>query len=187
MQHLNQRCLFQVWPGEEDLDSLLQQRGYTVMDPVNIYTCPVRHLTDTPVPRVTVFAIWEPLAIMREIWNAGGVGPARQAIMSRAAAPKTGLLGRNRDKPGGAGFVAMQGKVAMVHAVEIVEEQRRKGLGHWMMRGAAFWAMDNGAETISVICTKANIAANGLYRSLGMQIAGQYHYRLLGQEGARNQ
>ena len=45
------------------------------------------------------------------------------------------------------------------------------------MRAAAFWARDNGAHTVSVMCTDANGPANGLYASLGMEVVGKYHYR----------
>jgi hypothetical protein len=45
------------------------------------------------------------------------------------------------------------------------------------MRAAAFWAQEQGAQTLSVICTKANAGANGLYQTLGMAIVGEYHYR----------
>ncbi len=178
MQAMGQRRLFQIRPGQDTLDTQLAARGYQILDPVNIYACPSRQLTDKPIPRVTVFTLWEPLAIMREIWEAGGIGPERQAVMARAPGPRTGLLSRYNDKPGGAAFIAIHEGIAMVHAVEILPHQRKQGLGQWMMRGAAFWALDNGAETLSVICTKANEGANALYRSLGMEVVGAYHYRL---------
>lgn len=179
MQALGQKRIFCLWPGDEALDTQLEGRGYSVLDPVNIYTCPVEHLTDLPLPRVTVFSIWEPLAIMREIWAEGGIGPERLAVMERAPGPKTGLLLRYSDQPAGTGFVAMHGDVAMVHALEILPAHRRQGLGQWAMRAAALWAQDQGAGTLSVICTKANAGANGLYRALGMELAGEYHYRQL--------
>lgn len=177
MRAMGQKRIFCLRPGDEALDAQLAARGYEVLDPVNIYMCPVDHLTDLPIPRVTVFTTWEPLAIMREIWAQGGVGPARVAVMERATGPKIGLLLRNNDQPAGAGFVAIQDGVAMVHALEILPDHRRQGLGNWAMRAAAFWARDNGAQTLSVICTKANDGANGLYHALGMEIVGEYHYR----------
>jgi len=179
MLAMGQRRIFCLRPGDEALDAQLAERGYDILDPVNIYVCPVTRLTDLPVPRVTVFAIWEPLAIMREIWAQGGIGPERVAVMERAEGPKTGLLLRQNDHPAGAGFVAMQTGIAMVHALEILPDHRRRGLGQWAMRAAAHWALDNGADRLSVMCTKANTGANALYRSLGMEHAGEYHYRHL--------
>ncbi len=177
MQAMGQKRIFCLRPGDEALDADLANRGYDILDPVNIYSCPVDHLTDIPIPRVTVFTIWEPLAIMREIWALGGIRAARLAVMDRAIGPKTGLLLRRADQPAGTGFVALHNGVAMVHALEVLPDHRRHGLGQWAMRAAAFWALDNGAHTLSVICTKANAGANGLYHSLGMQIVGEYHYR----------
>ncbi|MCG7521063.1 GNAT family N-acetyltransferase [Ruegeria sp. Ofav3-42] len=179
MRAMGQRPIICLRPKDEMLDQQLADRGYDILDPVNIYECPVQRLTDTPIPRVTAFTIWSPLAIMKEIWAQGGIGPERLAVMDRAQGPKTGILLRRSDQPAGTGFVAIHDKVAMVHALEILPEHRRQGLGQWAMRAAAFWAQDNGAETLSVICTKANDGANGLYHALGMAITGEYHYRQL--------
>ena len=177
MRDLGQRPLFMIRPGEQALDTLLEARGYAVLDPVWAYACPVETLTDIPIPRVTVLQVWEPLAIMREIWAAGSIGPARIAVMDRAKGPKTGLLARYNDKPGGVAFVAIHDGVAMLHALEILPHQRQQGLGKWMMRGAAHWAAKQGAHTLAVVCTQANDGANALYSGLGMSVVGEYHYR----------
>lgn len=177
MREMGQRLTFQVRPGQDDLDAALAKRGYGVLDPVTIYACPVDRLCDVVIPRVTALTVWEPLAIMREMWLAGGIGPARIDIMFRAEGPKTGILGRLNDKPAGVAYAAIHDGVAMVHAVEVVPHQRRAGMGRWFMRAAAFWARDNGAHTVSVMCTDANGPANGLYASLGMEVVGKYHYR----------
>ncbi|MGY9045491.1 hypothetical protein P775_02505 [Puniceibacterium antarcticum] len=170
--------LFMIHPGEDALDTALAARGYKVIDPVNIWLCPLSQLTETPIPRVTAFAIWEPLAIMREIWARGGIGPERIAVMERAQGLKTGLFGRTDDKSAGTGYCALHTGIAMVHALEILKEHRSKGLGKWMMRCAAFWAQEQGGTHMAVLCTQANTGANGLYASLGMGVVGQYHYRI---------
>lgn len=176
---LGQPPLFLVRDGQAKLDKALEDAGYDIVDPVVVFSCPVEQLTDLAIPRVTVFTIWEPLWIMREIWAQGGICPARLAVMDRAAAPKTGLFARHSDKPAGVGFVAMHDRVAMVHALEILPHQRRLGLGAWVMRAAAHWAHEQGAHELTVMCTKANAAACALYTSLGMTAVGQYHYRAL--------
>ena len=178
MRILGQDPLFMIRDGDQALDAELAQRGYRIVDPVNIYACPVWHLTDVPLPPVCVFTIWEPLAIMREIWAEGGIGPERLAVMQRAQGPRTGLFGRTQDKPAGVGFAAADEEIAMVHALEILPAFRRKGLGQWMMRGAAHWAADWGIEYLSVICTRSNSGANALYSGLGMHRIGHYHYRI---------
>lgn len=178
MRAMGQAPLFMLREGEADLDKALADRGYAQIDPVNAYACPIGQLTDRPIPPVTAFAIWEPLAIMKEIWAQGGIGPARRAVMERAA-HKTAIFGRWNERPGGVAFAAIHAGFCMVHAVEVLPAQRRNGLAAWMMRRAAFWAADEGAHSIAVLCTKANTGANALYSSLRMDVVGQYHYRLL--------
>ena len=177
MRALGQRPLFSLTPKDADLDAALAARGYALVDPSIVRAIDPARLTDIPIPRVTVFAIWEPLAIMAEIWAAGGIGPARLRVMERAKGPKIALLGRQREMPAGTAFVAIHDGVAMLHALEILPHQRRQGMAVWMMRAAAFWAVENGADTLSVICTAANAPANALYASLGFSPVGQYHYR----------
>jgi len=178
MGMMGQDPLFMIRQGDEALDTALAERGYAVIDPVNLWLCPIENLTDVPVPRVTAFSIWEPLAIMRDIWAEGGIGPERLAVMERVKEPKTGLFGRINDKPAGTAFCAVHDRIAMVHALEIVKAHRRRGMGDWLMRQAAHWARATGADWMSVLCTQANTGANGLYASLGMQLVGQYHYRI---------
>ncbi|KIC51796.1 GNAT family N-acetyltransferase [Tateyamaria sp. ANG-S1] len=176
MRAADQTPLFMVRQGEDALDHLLDHAGYTVVDPTNGYIAPVDALTDIPIPRVTAFTLWEPLAIMEDIWAKGGIGPARVAIMHRAKT-KTAILARHKDKPAGAAFAAIHDGIAMVHAVEVLAHQRRQGVAQWIMRQAAFWAADNGANHIAVLTTAANGPANALYQGLGFQHLCGYHYR----------
>lgn len=178
MRALDQAPLFMVRAGQSALDEALHARGYSIKDPVNLYACPIEALTDVAIPRVTAFTIWEPLYIMIDIWAQGGIGETRLNVMRRAACPKTGLLGRWNDQPAGTGYVGIHDRIAMVHALEILPHQRGQGVGKWMMRRAADWAQQNGATHMSVICTEANTAANALYRGLGMDEIGHYHYRV---------
>jgi GNAT superfamily N-acetyltransferase len=179
---LGQAPLFLIRDRDTALDVMLEARRYGVLDPVTAYACPVVKLTDVKLPRVTVFEIWEPLSIMLEIWQSGGIGPARIDVMRRANGPKTSLLGRLNEHPAAAAFVAMHDGIAMVHAIEILEHQRRQGMGGWIMRAAGFWAAKQGAHTVSVVCTDANEGANRLYTSLGMSVVGHYHYRYLNEQ-----
>lgn len=168
--------LFMVRPGEEALDARLAAEGYRTLDPTNGYCLAIDRLTGIPLPRVTTFCVWEPLAIMDEIWQQGGIGAERRAVMTRAGV-KTGILARWNEKPAGAAFAALHGDTCMVHAVEILPEQRRQGVAQWVMRAVAFWAQKQGASYIAVLCTEANTPANKLYSSLGFGRVGQYHYR----------
>ena len=179
MRGLGQVPLFQIREGDEALDAALEARGYTVIDPVTMYAAKAEDIATEVPPRTAAIQAWEPLEIMREIWASGGIDAARIEVMFRACEPKTGFVSRWRDKPAGASFCAMHDGISMVHAVEILPFQRRQGVGRWLMRRAAYWTLDHGGHTLSVICTDENAAANGLYASLGMSVVGQYHYRIL--------
>ncbi|MEX0284266.1 MAG: GNAT family N-acetyltransferase [Paracoccaceae bacterium] len=184
---MGQAPLFMIREGQAALDAKLATLGYETIDASVAYAASVADLTAVPLPRVTVLPHWEPLVLTREIWGKGGIGPARVAVMMRATGPRVALLGRNREQPAGAAFVAVSDGIAMLHALEILPEHRREGMGQWFMRGAAAWAADQGAHTLAVICTRANAGANALYASLGMQAVGGYHYRHLPEErGSRD-
>ncbi len=176
MSEIGQKPLFMIRDGEAALDAQLESLGYGVLDPVIMYTLPIEKLTDVPIPRVTAFNLWEPLAIMREIWAQGGVGPDRLAVMARADV-KTAILSRWNEKPGGVAFAAVHDGVCMVHAVEVLPHQRRQGVAQWMMRRAAFWGQAQGAHHLAVLCVEQNKGANALYQALGFTTAGRYHYR----------
>lgn len=179
MRGLGQTPLFQVRQNDDALDKSLGARGYDIIDPVNMYAIKAADLTSERPPRTAAIEATGPLHIMREIWALGGIGPARVKIMDRACKPKAGFVSRWQDKPAGTSFISMFDGTSMVHAVEILPFQRRLGVGRWLMIRAAFWTLDNGGDTLSVICTARNAAANGLYSSLGMSVVGQYHYRIL--------
>lgn len=177
MTDMGQDPLFMITKGQKALDRALDARGYSIIDPVQVYACPVSTLAIVPIPPVTAFALWEPLAIMKEIWAAGGIGPARFAVMERAQT-KTAVFARWKDKPAGVGFAAVHEGIAMVHAVEVLAHQRRQGVAKWIMRKAAFWAREQGAHTMAVLCVKENLAANTLYQRLGFSPVCEYHYRI---------
>lgn len=182
MRALGQDCLFQVHPGEEKLDTLLKEHGYILRDPVNLWAVDLRKLTAKPIPPATAYTMWPPLELVRDIWEDGAIGAARQAVMERAECEKTAILARAGDQPGGAAFVGLHDGIAMVHALHVVEAQRRKGVGSMLLRAAAKWAEARGAGVLSLIVTQGNHAANPLYAALGMTVVGHYHYRVLPEE-----
>ena len=166
-----------IRPGEERLDAALADRGWQLVDPVVAYAAPLSLLV-ADLPPLTAFAHWPPLQIARLIWEEGGLGPARVRVMDRVAGPKTVLLARQEDRPAGSAFVACAGEDAMLHALEVRPDLRRKGTGVTLIRAAANWAVDQGAKHLSLVVTQRNAAARAVYDRLGMAVVGQYHYRM---------
>lgn len=177
MNGLGQPCLFAI---RDDcaLDTLLLSADYTVKDPSVLYAAPVDLIATERPPPVTSFEVWPPLQSQIDIWAAGGIGAGRLAVMDRAPQPKTTLLGRANDRPAGTAFIGMAQGCAMIHALEVMQVDRRQGLALHMTRAAAFWAKSQGATYLTLVTTQANVGANALYTSLGMQAVGQYHYRI---------
>lgn len=174
---LGQTPLFQLRPEQAELDDALAARGYEVVDPVDLLTAPVAALM-ADLDRLDTLPSWPPLAVQAEIWGAGGIGPARLAVMARAEGPKTALLGRYRDHAVATAYVACHGPIAMLHALEVAPQARRQGIARVMMRGAANWAARHGAQDLAVLVVKTNQPAQNLYKSLGMTAVGHYFYRI---------
>lgn len=178
MREWGQPPLFRVTPEQATLDRRLEASGYRRHDPVTLYTAPVSALTDGRDETVRVFRVCAPLAIVDEIWSEGGIGPGRRAVMERPAGPHVTLMARADDRPVGVAFVAVDGEIAMIHAIEVRGLHRRKGGGEILLRGAASFAAEHGAAWLALAVTEANAPARALYEKLGMTLAGRYHYRI---------
>ena len=169
--------LMLVRAGETALDAALDARGWQIVDPVVAYAAPVDRLA-ADLPRLTAFPHWPPLEIARSVWAEGGIGPARIAVMERVQAPKAALLGRIDDRSAGVAFIACHGDEAMLHALEVRQSHRRQGLGKNLLHAVANWAAAQNARRLSLVVTRQNAAARALYARLGMEVVGEYHYRM---------
>jgi ribosomal protein S18 acetylase RimI-like enzyme len=171
-----QRPTFRLPDSDARLADALARRGWRRDHPTAIMALDCAALTDREVPDMTAFDIWPPLAIQGDIWAAGNIGAARQAVMPRVALPKTSILGRDEDRAAGAAFAAVDGPVAMIHAVEIAPGFRRRGLAGWLIRKAATWAEANGATRLGLAVSVANTGARALYDRMGFVEIGRYAY-----------
>lgn len=176
MRAQGQRPLFRLCAKDAALDARLEMRGYALRDPTLILAAPVAALAQKP-ELVRLFPLWPPLAIMRDIWAEGGVGQERLAIMARAKGAKTAMLARVSDRAAGVAFCACDGDIAMLHAVHVLAAHEGKGLGKLILRGAADWAEQAGAQWMALAVTTANTRARNLYESCGLRPATSYHYR----------
>ena len=177
MSDLGQPHLFQILGDQAQLDATLDARGYAVIDRCTIYAGLAQDMSAKLAP-ATAWPVWPPLACQKEIWEAGGISEGRQAIMARAPMPKTAVLGRTMDTPVGAGFVSASGSLAMIHAVEVLSDYRRRGVARLMMHSAANWCVSQGVDWLALITTDDNVASNALYSNMGMSAIGTYHYRI---------
>lgn len=178
MRAAGQQALFMLRPEDSALDSALAERGYAVIDPVTIYAGPAEDIAGAAAPKDPVIRCDFPLAVMETLWAEARIGPARLAVMARAASPRCWLLVRKDHAPAGVAFVSCWDGLAMIHAVEVAPEFRRQGHGRALLAAAAQWALDEGAEALGLAVTDVNGPANALYRQLGMRPVTHYHYRI---------
>lgn len=172
-------ALFQLRDGDEAFDALLAERGYDVVDPTLCLAASVDSFAELD-PKLG-YTSWPPVAAQKDIWLAGGINAARLEVMNRVKISKTTVLARDGEAPAGTAFIAALGSIAVLHALEISTEHRRRGLARAVMSHAAQWAKDNGAASLAVLVTRANTNAIALYSALGMHEVDHYHYRRKGQ------
>ncbi|MEM0923826.1 MAG: GNAT family N-acetyltransferase [Pseudomonadota bacterium] len=177
MAAMAQPAIFRL-QDQADLDADLAGQGYALVDPTLLYLCQVADLDDGRDETAKVIRCTTQLSRIEEIWDQGGIGPARRAVMARAEGPGLVLLARAGDRPAGCAFIACDGEIAMIHAIEVLPAFRRQGIGERLLRGAASFSAENGATWLGLAVTEANAPANALYRKLGMEEAGRYHYRI---------
>ncbi|MCC6303923.1 MAG: GNAT family N-acetyltransferase [Rhodobacteraceae bacterium] len=169
-------ALFRLGPGEEALDRALAGHGLARADPTLLLVAPVAAVA-APAPGLEALAADAPTPALAALWDAGGTGRERLAVMARAAGPRVALLARAGEAAAGAAFVACDGEVAMLHALTVAPACRRLGIATAILRGAAGWAAGQGATAIAVATVEANGPARALFAALGFAVAGRYWYR----------
>ena len=169
MSALGQSKLFMIKEGDQALDDKLANAGYSIIDPVVLLASQLQ-ITQTPYHEAPNL----PNDEMEQIWQKGGIGPGRIAVMNRAEMPKCFSCIDNS----AVAFSAIHNGICMTHAVEVLSTARRQGLGKRIMEQIEHWAASHGAHTLSVITVLENKAARNLYSSLGMKEVGYYHYRI---------
>jgi len=174
-----QSPLFRLTPEDGALDDRLADAGFVRHDPVVLYAAPASAMRGEASHAAAAYNCAFRLAVMTEIWAAGRISPARLAIMDRVETAKSFLMSRADDRLAGVGFVAVDGDVAMIHAIEVAAPLRRKGAGILLMEAAARFALEHGAAWLALAVTEANAPARALYERLGMSVVGRYHYRAL--------
>jgi GNAT superfamily N-acetyltransferase len=177
MLDMGQDRLFMVRAGENDLNDMLDARGYRVVEPVVVQTASIATL-DVAEPRpLDAIPCETPLTLMAELWSEGGISAPRLAVMDRTPGPKTYLLARVDDRPAGCAFVAIANDIAMMHALYVAPEFRRSGTARNMLGRAIHWSASHGATSFGAVTLGENLPARGLFAGIGMRVVDNYLYR----------
>ena len=178
LKKLGKSEIFMVYQSDSLVEKELNERNYKVFDKSCVFEIAVAELIKTEAPPVTMFSIWPPLQIQKELWITNGISWQRQAVMDRARKPKISILGRWNDNSIASAFVAKSGDVAFLHALVVDKNFRRQGVARALMRHAGQWATKHNCARLMVVTTETNSAANSLYTSLEFQLVNKYHYRI---------
>ena len=178
MTAMSQPALFMIRKENSGLDGLLDVLDYTLIDPVLMLAAPVSVPAKINPAPLAAIPCEQPLALMLEVWARNKIGEDRIDVMRRTTLPKTYLVGRHDNRPVGAAFVAVDGDIAMVHALVVDPSARRVGVARALLGRAAIWAAEHRATTLALATTGENLRAQKLFTGIGMQIAARYHYRM---------
>ena len=183
MRAWGQRSYFQIGGAPDHaLDAALEARGYAVEAPCGILSAPIAPVAAAGTGGRMVVRVRAPLALFDEMWAAGGIGPARRAVMARCALPKETLMLREDDRIAAACFLAVHDGIAVMSALHVAPPFRRRGLGRAAVAAAAEIGAELGASWIAFSVEDANAPALALYRGLGIEERARYHYRVAPQE-----
>ena len=178
LRKLGKSEIFMIYQSDSLFEKELDKLNYQVFDKSYIFEIPVTELIKSKPPPISMFSIWPPLHIQKELWNSNGIGWQRQSVMNRASQIKTSILGRWSDNPVASAFIAKSGNVAFLHALVVDENFRQQGVAKALMRHAGQWAHKHNCSKLMVVTTEANVAATSLYTSLEFQLVNKYHYRI---------
>ena len=174
MGFLGQAFLFMIRGSDVELDANLATRGFVIVDPVVLLG---QETAKNGEQDASFLPNTIPSKEQLEIWSEGGIGPARIKVMARAKGPSCFAALKEENETCATAFAAIHNDIAMVHAVEVSKEYRRRGLGRKIMQGLSHWAGKMGAKNMVVLTVRDNVAAQSLYESMGMIEVGAYHYR----------
>jgi ribosomal protein S18 acetylase RimI-like enzyme len=177
-----QPAIFQISPADTALDAALAARGYRGEARSPIMAASAETVAEAGRGKRMALKVRAPLVVLEELWNAGGIGPARRAVMARTAAPKEIVMLREDDRVAAAAFVAVRDGIAVMSALLVAPPFRRRGLGREAVAAAARIGLGLGAHTIAFSVEGENAPAIALYEGLGLEQVSKYHYRVAPKE-----
>lgn len=170
-----------LWPSLAAEEAAGRWRRY---DETLFLSAPITAATPPPPPKMVV-EMRSAVAAFDALWTEGDGGPARRAIMARAAATLGAgrakeLAARLDDRFAGAGFGALAPAGAdpalWVHAVHVAPWARRRGAARFLVGAFAAWAAGAGAGALHAAVVTTNAPSRALFAGFGAEIVGGYAY-----------
>ncbi|MCK9857174.1 GNAT family N-acetyltransferase [Paenibacillus sp. ATY16] len=176
-------AVFKITPfaRPSQLDTLLEERGYRVVDPVYVKTAA---LEDLPDPEVFACRIDERLS---EHWLDEFMQMMPLSDKQRETAVKmlTGMPLRQcfvtlyaDGVPAACGIGVIEHGYIGLYDIVTSERFRNRGLGYQLLLHIFRWGKRNGADKAYLLVVQANQPANRLYDKFGFETQYEYWYRV---------
>lgn len=165
------------------LDARLAERGYRLQDDGFVLFKPVPPPAHFGVRPELAGVEWtfQPSTQWVKIYQSVLDGPRREAlprILDQLPWPRVFFLYRKRGLSFATALAVNEDGMVGVECVATREEGRRRGAARALMQGIEEWARAQEAHTLYLHVRGSNAAARALYRSLGYQPVGRFHYRV---------
>lgn len=165
------------------LDGVLEARGYarserclTMFKPVGARKADLTGVEWTYFPSTQWFKIYT--SVLDESRKA-----VAERIIENVPWPRAFFLYRRRGLSLSVGLAVHEDGMVGIECLATREEGRRRGAARALMHGIEAWALEEGAHSLYLQVVESNEAAVKLYRSLGYEPVGRYHYRTLEPKG----
>ena len=156
-----------------ELDRLLAQRGYELVDPTLVMTADLSK--ERPVTREVEIAD-APSARWLEVW--WSVDGRYVTDLATAKRIVTGVAATYATAGQGVGRAVPQGEWLGIYCMAVPPRARRRGLAREVLHALLNDGRARGAHRAYLCVTRQNTGARALYEQAGFQISGGYHYRV---------
>ena len=161
----------------QDLDAVLDRRGYVIEGQSLVLTAGSAHIEQTDGPEITLSADASP-AWLGCHWQDHNDDDRWIDIVRRISGPRAFVLARLDNGPAGTALASIEDGWACITAVHTVPDFRRRGVARSLVGALAAWARTQSSGLFLQV-EADNDPAQRLYASCGFQPAYRYHYRTL--------
>lgn len=164
----------------QQLDQLLAQRGYTVLDRTLVWSLklPSEPAPENPALRAMALGDWLPIYCQLSD-RYSELQQVHHKLLERISSPVIYAALYQNNACVACGLGVLEHEVFGLFDIVTDPEQRRKGYGTQLVTSMLHWGQQQGAQYAYLQVVATNRTAQHLYAKLGFQERYQYWYRLL--------